>query len=156
MREIAIPLSETRVSPLGGSDTGWEVVIGIIVGVMSSAEALVQIPQTTANIATPARTVVSLTEKNVGEQVAIAFEKGDLTKPLILGILRTAENIGKKLAITIDDDKVAVTADREIELRCGEASVTLTRAGKVLIKGEYVLTRASGVNRIQGGSVQIN
>ena len=135
MREIAIPLSETRVSPLGGSDTGWEVVIGIIVGVMSSAEALVQISQTTANIATPARTVVSLTEKNVGDQVAIAFEKGDLTKPLILGILRTAENIGKKLAITIDDDKVAVTADREIELRCGEASVTLTRAGKVIHQG---------------------
>ncbi|XXT19888.1 hypothetical protein WME94_57670 [Sorangium sp. So ce429] len=30
------------------------------------------------------------------------------------------------------------------------------RAGKILIRGEYLLVRASGVNRIQGGSVQIN
>ncbi|MEP7119602.1 MAG: hypothetical protein ABJE95_01785, partial [Byssovorax sp.] len=36
------------------------------------------------------------------------------------------------------------------------SSITLTRAGKILIRGAYVLTRSSGVNRIQGGSVQIN
>ena len=42
------------------------------------------------------------------------------------------------------------------ELRCGKASITLTRAGKVLIRGAYLLSRSSGVNRIKGGSVQIN
>jgi hypothetical protein len=41
-------------------------------------------------------------------------------------------------------------------LHCGKASITLTRAGKVIIRGEYVLARSSGVNRIVGGSVQIN
>ena len=30
------------------------------------------------------------------------------------------------------------------------------RAGKVLIRGAYLLSRSSGVNRIKGGSVQIN
>ena len=44
----------------------------------------------------------------------------------------------------------------EIELRCGKASLILTRAGKVLIRGAYLLSRSSGVNRIKGGSVQIN
>jgi hypothetical protein len=34
--------------------------------------------------------------------------------------------------------------------------LTLTHAGKVLIRGAYVLSRSSGVNRIKGGSVQIN
>ena len=33
----------------------------------------------------------------------------------------------------MDDDRVVVTGEREIVL-CGEASVTLTRAGKVLIR----------------------
>ena len=49
-----------------------------------------------------------------------------------------------------------LTAEREIVLKCGKASITLTRAGKVIIRGAYVLSRSSGVNRIVGGSVQIN
>ena len=35
-------------------------------------------------------------------------------------------------------------------------SITLTGAGKVLIRGAYVLSRSSGVNKIKGGSVQLN
>ena len=31
-----------------------------------------------------------------------------------------------------------------------------TKAGKVILGGAYVLSRSSGVNRIKGGSVQIN
>ena len=41
-------------------------------------------------------------------------------------------------------------------LRCGQASLTLTRAGKILLSGTYVLSHSSGVNRVKGGSVQIN
>ena len=44
----------------------------------------------------------------------------------------------------------------EVVIKCGEASITLTKAGKILIRGNYLLNRASGVNRIQGGSVQVN
>ena len=35
-------------------------------------------------------------------------------------------------------------------------NIMLTRAGKVLIRGAYLLSRSSGANRIKGGSVQIN
>jgi hypothetical protein len=52
--------------------------------------------------------------------------------------------------------EVVLTAENEIVLRCGEASITLTRAGKILLRGSYLLSRSSGVNRIKGGSVQIN
>jgi hypothetical protein len=41
-------------------------------------------------------------------------------------------------------------------LQCGKASITLTRAGKVLINGAYVSSRSSGVNRLKGGSIQLN
>jgi hypothetical protein len=37
-------------------------------------------------------------------------------------------------------------------LRGKKASITLTRASKILIRCAYVLTRTSGVNRMQGGS----
>ena len=47
-------------------------------------------------------------------------------------------------------------AEREIVLECGDASITLTRAGKVLIRGHYILSRASGYNRIKGAAIDIN
>ena len=56
----------------------------------------------------------------------------------------------------VDGDRVVISADKEIVLQCGKASITLTRAGKILLRGAYLLSRSSGVNRIKGGSVQIN
>ncbi len=60
------------------------------------------------------------------------------------------------MAIDADGERVLVTAEREIVLRCGEASLTLTRAGKVLIKGKYIVSRSSGYNKIKGAAVDIN
>ncbi len=56
----------------------------------------------------------------------------------------------------LDGKKVILTGEEEVTLKCGKASITLTSAGKVLIKGEYVVSRSSGVNRIKGGAVQSN
>jgi hypothetical protein len=53
-------------------------------------------------------------------------------------------------------ERLELTAEREIVLRVGDASITLTRAGKIILRGTYVLSRSSGVNKIKGGSVQIN
>jgi hypothetical protein len=56
----------------------------------------------------------------------------------------------------IDGERLELKSEREIVLRCGKASITLTRDGKILIRGTYLLNRSVGTNRIQGGSVQIN
>jgi hypothetical protein len=58
--------------------------------------------------------------------------------------------------IEVEGKRVVLSAADEIVLRCGKSSITLTRAGKVVIRGAYLLSRASGVNRIKGASVQIN
>ncbi len=44
----------------------------------------------------------------------------------------------------------------QIVLRCGKASITLTKEGKVILQGAYVSNQSSGVLRLKGGSVQIN
>lgn len=56
----------------------------------------------------------------------------------------------------VDGSKVVLEGKEEIVLKCGEASITLTKSGKILIRGKYLLNRSSGVNRISGGSVQVN
>jgi hypothetical protein len=77
------------------------------------------------------------------------------SQAIILGVLATGPTPAAPEA-RVDGKKVTLTGEEEVTLKCGKASITLTAAGKVLIKGEYVLSRSSGVNRIKGGAVQIN
>ncbi len=58
--------------------------------------------------------------------------------------------------VDVDGERLVVTAKEQLVLRCGKASITLTREGKVLIQGAYISSRSSGVNRVKGGSVQLN
>ena len=101
-----------------------------------------------------ARTTTPLGTSDIGREVALLFEQGDPTRPIVMG--RMHDDGGAARTARVDGARVELAAEREIVLRCGQASLTLTRAGKVLIKGAFVLTDATGVNRIRGGSVQIN
>ena len=56
----------------------------------------------------------------------------------------------------VDGKRVVIEGQEEVVLKCGEASITLKRDGKLILRGAYVETHAKGVNRIKGGSVKIN
>jgi hypothetical protein len=111
-----------------------------------------------------ARTLRPVTAKDRGRTAAVVLLQGDPEQPLVLGLVHEPETALGPLApaeaaaprAIVDGDRLVLEAAREIVLKCGQASLTLTRAGKVLIRGAYVLSRSSGVNRIKGGSVQIN
>jgi hypothetical protein len=107
-----------------------------------------------------ARTVVPLRQTQIDAAVALVFENGDARRPIILGVLQdqpaAAGDAPRPVSISADDERLVVSAEREIVLQCGDASITLTRAGKVLIKGTYVLSRSSGYNKIKGAAVDIN
>lgn len=60
------------------------------------------------------------------------------------------------LVAETDGERVVLTGKSEVVLRCGKSSITLTKAGKIILRGAYISSRSSGVNRIKGGSVQIN
>lgn len=49
-----------------------------------------------------------------------------------------------------------LSAEKAIELQPGKASIRTTKAGKALIRGESVLSRSAGVNRVEVWSVRIN
>lgn len=98
-------------------------------------------------------------------KVLIAFEENDLNQPVIIDVIHDRIDPSATAIATdrnniddvrIDGETVTFEAKKEIVLRCGKSSIILTRAGKVLIRGAYLLNRSSGVNRIKGGSVQIN
>lgn len=51
---------------------------------------------------------------------------------------------------------VRLVADEQISITCGESSITMLADGAILIRGVKIVTRAKGMNRIKGASVQIN
>jgi hypothetical protein len=51
---------------------------------------------------------------------------------------------------------VVLEADREIELRCGKASLLLRHDGQIVMRGVHMRNEATGVQKIRGGKVQIN
>jgi hypothetical protein len=112
-----------------------------------------------------ARTLVPVEQRQVGSEIALVFEDGVITRPIIVGVIqgwnapapdRLQRVQQATVAVKHDEDSLLLTAEKEITLQCGKASITLTNAGKLLLRGAYLLSRSSGVNRIKGGSVQIN
>ena len=56
----------------------------------------------------------------------------------------------------VDGRRVRIVAQDEIVLECGQASITLRRNGRIIVRGTYVETHSDGTNRIKGGQVRIN
>lgn len=142
------------------------VVIGVLVGFSDDAMPLVAFPGNSRPDGVPARSTAALQPSDIGREVALMFEAGDPERPLVMGrLLRFQEQAELPvnpqqtpggLSANVDGERIEFRAESEIVLRCGRASITLTRAGKILIKGAYLLSRSSGVNRIKGASVQVN
>lgn len=51
---------------------------------------------------------------------------------------------------------VVLNATESLSLRCGESSLEMRADGQVLLRGEDVLLRAKGTQRIRAGTVAIN
>lgn len=138
------------------------VVIGRVVALGAAGEPLVDYPGNPRADALPARAMAAIAAADVGREAALLFEGGDRLRPVIMGLMHAPAGAPEKAApaapraAEIDGESLVFNAEKEIVLRCGKASITLTRAGKILIRGAYLVARSSGVNRIQGGSVQIN
>ena len=148
------------------------IVIGALAGIDASGSPRVSFPGCPGATPVPARSLIELDRSAEGREVALMFEAGDPRRPIVLGLIQDPPAIeiapmeapaetpfappATSPHAEIDGERVTLTAEKEIVLRCGRASITLTRAGKILIRGAYLSSRSSGVNRIKGGSVQIN
>lgn len=105
--------------------------------------------------------------QSLGREALLVFDGGDPERPIIVGLLAeplegliafeiTGHQEDRPECAVIDGKRLTLEAQEEIVLKCGEGSITLRKDGKIVIKGTHLLSRASGPNRIKGGSVQIN
>ncbi len=143
-----------------------EVVVGVLAGLDRGEVPLVAFDAVEAFRPLAASAIVDVSQADVGRRVVLAFNRGNLDQPIILGFLRSEEDgpapnsppeeAAAEQSIAVDGETLCVDAKQRIELRCGKASIVLTADGNILIRGAYVVSRASGTNRIRGGNVHIN
>jgi hypothetical protein len=62
----------------------------------------------------------------------------------------------KQARAVVDGEVVELRGNERVELRCGKASIVMTKEGKIILSGTYLSSASSGAHRIRGGSVEIN
>jgi hypothetical protein len=147
------------------------VRVGKVVSVSDDGEPLVDFPGNSRGpvAARCTRSIKISTLRQAAadrHEVLLLFEDNDPRLPIILDVMHSLLNeitdvaapleVARPDDVLVDGKRVTLDAKDEIVLRCGKASITLTSAGKVLIRGAYILTRSTGANRIKGAVVDIN
>lgn len=162
-----------------------EIVLGTLTGIDAQGRPQIDYPNNPSDSPVAALSTAAITRDHLNRQVALLFAGGDHRQPVIIGVIHNplyemldsfdAQDGGEQASAVegsasdlhgspepdtevarVDGKKIVIEGKEEVVLKCGDASITLTKAGKILIKGKYLLNRSSGVNRIMGGSVQVN
>ncbi len=163
-----------------------EILIARLDAIDESGRPLVSVSHIADFNLRPALATVPVSPQHIGRQVALMFTQGAVSQPVVMGfihspldqvldvVLATTESAqtgSDELVFTgnlperksddtetlhIDGKRILLEGREEVVLRCGESSITLSANGKISIRGKYLLSRSSGVNRILGGSVQVN
>ena len=171
--DTAVFLNET--SQTGSAIAPGEILIGSLVGINAQGQPLVEYPENPARQPLPAMSTLGITQQHIGRQVALLFAQGNPHNPVILGIIHSplqallethedapvahaepAPPARPDMDLKIDGKRVVIEGREEIVLQCGGASITLTKAGEILIRGKYLLSSSKGVNWILGNSVRVN
>lgn len=81
---------------------------------------------------------------------------------VLIGLMRervssaARDAVPGQLEVRMDGETLRLSAEREIELRCGNASLILRQSGRVILKGTHVVTSSRGPIKVKGATVEIN
>ncbi len=155
---LALPLRSPVATP-----QQCAIVLGRLVGMDATGEPLVDFSGNDAARPLAARTCLEIRPGDIGRQVALVFVEGDPRQPVVTGLLREGtvqreepSAPTRRVSISIDGERLSLSAYREVVLECGKASIKMYRDGRLELRGTDLLSRSSAVNRIKGGSVKIN
>lgn len=137
------------------------MAVGRIVGLADDGHPLVDFDGRDHH-AVAARYVVPLSTDelaamaNANQEVLLAFEGDDSSRPIITGVLQTpAKPRANEGVVVVDGKRVRIEGHDEIVLSCGQASITLRRNGRVVIRGTHLESDSLGANWIRGVDIQL-
>lgn len=130
------------------------ILLGNLSRIADDGTPMIRVPNIEGEFT--AQSTVTLGEDMLGRQVALMFVQGMIERPVVLGVIQNPEPAKKSLEVVQDGRRIVLEAAEEIELKCGKASLKMTREGKVIVKGTHLVSRSSGANKIKGASVLLN
>jgi len=164
MTEIAQPLAAMFAGLVQGVRKGLVVEVGV--------NGSIQVADATATETISCvflRTSVALPPVvGVGDIVLYVKPDNDQDTGYVLGLVESPLTHGQCAEITtsepdkpptitqIKDDVVHIKANKGLVIECGQGTLIITEDGRIQIKGNEVLSRAKGLNRIRGAAVSIN
>lgn len=95
-------------------------------------------------------------EANGRPEVLLVFEAEQSNRPVIVGLIAPPPGQPSELEALLDGRRVVLEAKDEIVLKCGKARLVLRSNGRVVSQGTYIETDSEGINRIKGGTIQID
>ena len=112
---------------------------GVVVGELlaltdEGGTALVRLPSLAGGGAVRARSTVDLHGAHIGKSLVLMFENGDAARPIVMGVLCgepgwPLDDKPGQVEVLADGERLVVSAKEQLVLRCGKASITLTKAG---------------------------
>ncbi|WP_157652788.1 DUF6484 domain-containing protein [Burkholderia ubonensis] len=145
-----------------------ELILGTIVNVGPNHGVWIDYVDNPDGAPLVAICAANITAADVGREVVLAFAQGDPGQPIVLGLLRRHEvdnqvesGTGIHSAVptagsAADASHVCLEAAEAMTLRCGRASLTLNKDGRVIVRGMNVATYADGTLRLRGAVVELN
>jgi hypothetical protein len=88
--------------------------------------------------------------------VVLVWRPGSGERGVVLGRLGARQNLDAREGDGDVPEELTLEARQSLTLRVGQGSITIREDGKILIKGKDLVSHATRMNRIRGGSVSIN
>lgn len=132
------------------------VVLGEVVGTTSDGRPLVRVTPGSAPCAATFAGFGPAPDWRLhqGARAVLAFVDGDARQPLVLGVLGGATATTTAPAPLPRTLKIA--AGEELTIECGKSKIHLRADGRIEIRGEHLVSRSRGPNKVKGGSVHLN
>jgi hypothetical protein len=165
----------SRTKPDGIETLGQERILEPRVGWIAGVEDNTPLVDFEGNPAGPvrARSTVKVSPDALlmaaasSRGAVLLFEDGDPARPLVVGLLEpenetplldkilSAATFEVPKMVEVDGDRLVIEGKREVVLRCGTSSMTLTQNGIVLC-GDRFEARTTDPHRIKSGKTEIN
>ena len=139
-----------------------EITIGVFTHLDGEGRAYIDFPDNAAGGPIAARSTVPLHSSDTNREVALLFEFGDRSRPLIIGLIHerspspAREAPSGALSPQFSANRIVFDATQEIVLKTKQAKLVLRQNGDVEIQGTRIVSRARVLQKLLAPMLKLN